>query len=137
MALLSSDSDRGENTDFGLIVTDEKDVHAVGEMDPGEPSNMRFFVAFELTQAAPQSFRLKDFAPINIPVMSVTLDTSHFEISLLNDFAQRNIRAMSVTLDTSHFEMSLLNDVAALNMLLIVVTLDTSHLEMSPSKRAV
>ena len=41
---------------------------------------------------------------------------------------------MSVTLDTSHLEMSPLNDVAEWNMKYIVVTMDTSHLEMSPLK---
>ena len=39
---------------------------------------------------------------------------------------------MSVTLDTSHLEMLLLNDDARYNMPRILVTLDTSHLEMSP-----
>ena len=34
--------------------------------------------------------------------MSVTLDTSQFEMSPLNAFADRNIQFMSVTLDTSH-----------------------------------
>ena len=44
----------------------------------------------------------------------------------------KNIRDMSVTIDTSHFEMSPLNDVAARNIPVISVTLDTSHVEMSP-----
>ena len=35
--------------------------------------------------------------------MSVTLDTSHFEMPLLNSVAFSNIWVISVTLDTSHF----------------------------------
>ena len=42
--------------------------------------------------------------------MTVTLDTSHVEMSLLNDAASTNIASMLVTRDTSHLEMSLLND---------------------------
>ena len=41
--------------------------------------------------------------------MSVTLDTSHSEISPLNDEVEENMPSMSVTLDTSHLDMSLLN----------------------------
>ena len=59
--------------------------------------------------------------------MSFTLDTSHFEISLLNDFAPVNMPCMVVTRDTSHFEMSALNDVAPANMWLMSVTRDTSQ----------
>ena len=46
--------------------------HALSErssfegMDPCEPSNMRSFVAFEWTQAAPQSLRVNDVAPANM-----------------------------------------------------------------------
>ena len=50
-ALWSSSEDAGENVDV---------VHP--DIDPDEPSNMRFFLAFEWTQAAPQSFFLNDFA---------------------------------------------------------------------------
>ena len=35
-------------------------------------------------------------------LMSVTLDTSHFEMSALNAFVPTNIPLISVTLDTSH-----------------------------------
>ena len=38
------------------------DVHSVCDIDPEVPANMRVFIAFELTQAAPQSFCLKDVA---------------------------------------------------------------------------
>ena len=64
--------------------------------------------------------------------MSVTLDTSQFEMSPLNENAAKNMPSMSVTLDTSHLEMSPLNDDAAVNMLAMFVILDTSHFEMSP-----
>ena len=37
-------------------------VHTVCDIDPGDPSNMRLLLAFELTQAAPQSFWLNDAA---------------------------------------------------------------------------
>ena len=62
-------------------------VHTVGDIDPGEKSNMICFVAFERTQAAPQSVCLNDFAPKNIRSILATLDTSHFEMSPLNDIA--------------------------------------------------
>ena len=51
---------------------------------------------------APQRVRANDEAPLNIPAMLVTLDTSHFERSALNGDADKNMPAMSVTLDTSH-----------------------------------
>ena len=38
------------------------DVHSVCDIDPDVPANMRVFIAFELTQAAPQSSCLKDVA---------------------------------------------------------------------------
>ena len=106
-------------------------MHTDGDIDPDEPSNISFLLAFEWTQAVPQSFRLNDVACQNMLVMSVTLDTSHFEMSPLNAFALRNIAVIVVTLDTSHFEMSPLNDVARQNMLLMSITLETSHFERS------
>ena len=48
---------------------------------------------------------LNDVAPWNIADMSLTLDTSHFEMSRLKDFALWNTRLMSLTLDTSHCPM--------------------------------
>ena len=41
-------------------------AHTVSEIDPGEPVNMNFLLAFEWTQAAPQSFWLNDVAPWNM-----------------------------------------------------------------------
>ena len=38
--------------------------------------------------------------------MSVTRDTSHFDMSLLKDAAPRNMALISVTLDTSHFPIA-------------------------------
>ena len=37
--------------------------HTVCEIDPGEPTNMSCMLAFEWTQAAPQSFCVNDVAP--------------------------------------------------------------------------
>ena len=62
-------------------------VHAVRGIDPKEPPKMSFLLALDRTQAAPQSFRLKDSAFKNILSMSVTLDTSHFDRSQLNALA--------------------------------------------------
>ena len=74
---------------------------------------------------------LKDVSE-NMPVISVTLDTSHFEMSLLNDVARVNIKVMSATLDTSHFERSPMNDVARVNIKVMPMTLDTSHSAIDP-----
>ena len=38
------------------------DVHTVCDIDPDVPPNIEAFVAFELTQVAPQSFCLKENA---------------------------------------------------------------------------
>ena len=76
---------------------------------PDDPSNMSSLIAVEVNHA-PQSLREKDEAPLNISIMFVTLDTSHFERSPLNDDAKENILRMLVTLDTSHSERSPLND---------------------------
>ena len=70
-----------------LTVTGEDEMHAVRDIDPDERTNMSFWLAFELTQAAPQSCCLNDPAFENMLSMLVTLDTSHFEISRLNDDA--------------------------------------------------
>ena len=67
-----------------------------------------------------------------MPLMSLTLDTSHFERSPLNDVARMNMPVMSLELDTSHFEMSPLKEFASANTLLISVTLDTSHSAIGP-----
>ena len=107
------------------------DVQTVLDIDPGEPTNMESFCAYELTQAAPQSDWLKDVAPSNMRLIETTRDTSHREISALNDVAFPNIFSMVLTRDTSHFEMSALNECALENAEYIEVTRDTSHFEMS------
>ena len=66
---------------------------------------MVVLIAFEWTQRAPQSFRLKDLAFRNMSCMLFTLEMSHFEMSPLNDLAPLNIRDMSLTFDTSHRAM--------------------------------
>ena len=103
------------------------DVHSVRDIDPDESVNMSILLAFERTQAAPQSLCLNDAASNNMRLISVTLDTSHFERSTLNDFALTNMEDMVVTRDTSHLERSPLNAVALRNMPYISVTRDTSH----------
>ena len=84
-------------------------VEVVVQICPDEPWNIPSFVAVEVNHA-PQRVCAKDDAPENICFMSVTLDTSHLDMSPLNDDAPENICFMSVTLDTSHLEMSQLND---------------------------
>ena len=123
MASLSSKLDCGENAEMAV-------VHTVLDIDPDEPANMTFFVAFEWTQALPQSCRLNTIAPRNMLSMLLTLDTSHFEMSRSNDRASRNMPGMLVTLDTSHCERSLLNDFAQWNISDMSLTFDTSHFEM-------
>ena len=91
MALCSSDLDCGENNDIVVMATVRKDLHSVRDIDPGEPSNIISFVAFECTQAAPQSLCLNDVAFRNILFMLPTLDTSHREMSVLNDVAPLNM----------------------------------------------
>ena len=98
---------------------------------PDESSNIPALFAAEVIHA-PHSVCAKDDAPLNMCFMSVTLDTSHLEMSQLNDDAEKNIPNISVTLDTSHLEMSPLKDDAELNIVLMFVTLDTSHLDMLP-----
>ena len=73
---------------------------------------------------APQRVRANDEAPLKIPAMLVTLDTSHFDRSALNDIAFPNMACILVTLLTSHFERSALKVVASLNMLCMVATLE-------------
>ena len=75
------------------------------QIRPDESSNIPSLSAVEVYHA-PQSVCAKDDAPENISAMSVTLDTSHLEMSPLNDDAIRNISCMWVTLETSHLEMS-------------------------------
>ena len=89
-----------------LLVEGVEVEQIVFEIDPGESLNMSVFDAFEWTQANPQSCWLKDVAPPNIQVKSVTFDTFHLDKSSLKDIARQNILCMLVTWDTSHLEMS-------------------------------
>ena len=84
----------------------------VPQILPGERSNIPSLSAVEVNHA-PQSVCANEDAPKNISAMSLTLDTSHFEMSPLIDDAEANMLCMLVTLDTSHFEMSPLNAVAS------------------------
>ena len=102
-------------------------VHMDIDMDPDDPVNMLSADAF----AAQHSSWSKNIAQKNIRFMSVTLDTSHFERSLLNEVAPLNIQDMSFTLDTSHLERSPLNETATLNIEDMSATLDTSHSKRS------
>ena len=78
---------------------------------PGEPSNIAVLSAVEVLHA-PQRVCAKDDAPLNMPFILATLDTSHLERSHLNDDAKANMLYMLITLDTSHLEMSPSNNVA-------------------------
>ena len=93
--------------------------------------NISRLVAFEYTQAAPQSSCLNDVALLNMLSMLVTLDTSQCEMSPLNDGASQNIPFISVTLDTSHFEISPEKCEKA-NISLISVMADISHSPIGP-----
>ena len=65
---------------MGCVVAGvETDVHTVRdiEIDSDVSANIPLSLAFEWTQADPQSYRLKDFAPVNINSILVALDTSH------------------------------------------------------------
>ena len=90
-AILSSDFDCGEKSVFVSMVRVGVDVRMIRNIDPADPSNIRFLVAFEWTQAAPQS---------------CCFDTSHVEMLPLKDIAKENMLFISLTLDTSHFDMS-------------------------------
>ena len=46
----------------GVVAGVETDVHTVTGIDPDEPINIPILLAFECTQAAPQSLRLNDAA---------------------------------------------------------------------------
>ena len=79
-------------------------VHVVVDIEPDVTANMIVFFACEWAQAVPQSCRLKNVAPQNMPYMSFTLDTSQFDKSSLNDVVPKKIPLMSFTFDTSYFE---------------------------------
>ena len=59
-------------------------LHSARDIDPDEPVNMSILLAFDEIQAVPQSVCLNDSASSNMPVMSLTLDTSQLERSPLN-----------------------------------------------------
>ena len=65
----------------------EVDVHTANDIDPKESANILSCFALEFTQETPQSICLKDVAPMNIPDMSVTAETSHTDRSWLKDCA--------------------------------------------------
>ena len=62
-------------------------VVVVVQIRPDEPANIPSLVAVEVLHS-PQSVCANDDASENISSMSVTLDTSHLEISPLNDVAR-------------------------------------------------
>ena len=55
------------------------------DIDPDVPVNIVRLAACELTHAAPQSVCVNPGALKNMATMFVTLDTSHFDRSLLNN----------------------------------------------------
>ena len=59
----------------------------VVQIRPDEPSNIPSFFADEVSHTPPSVCANED-APENISSMSVTLDTSHLEMSPLNDDAE-------------------------------------------------
>ena len=65
--------------------------------------------------------------------MSVTADTSHFEMSQLKASVPENMLAIFVTADASHLEISALKVRAIANIALVSVTADTSHSPIGPS----
>ena len=66
MRAISSRSGVGRCVAYGRVVGVWVAAHTVSEIDPGEPANMNFLLAFESTQTAPQSFWLKEFASRNM-----------------------------------------------------------------------
>ena len=80
----------------------------VSQICPYELANILSCNAVEVYHA-PQSFCLKDDALENMSHMSVTLDTSHLEMSPLNADALTNMLHMLVALDTSQLDMSPVN----------------------------
>ena len=70
-----------------MMVGVEVLVLVIVQIRPGEPSNMFCFSAVEVLHS-PQSVCVNDDALLNMPIMVVTLDTSHLETSPLNDDAE-------------------------------------------------
>ena len=69
------------------VVVAEMLVLVVVQIRPDEPSNIPPLYAVEVIHT-PQSVCANDDASSNMSSMSVTLDTSHLERSLLNDDAE-------------------------------------------------
>ena len=65
----------------------------------------RHSLTVEVKHSSQRAFP-KDEVLLNILIILITLDKSHLEMSVLNDGAHKNIPHMSVTLDTPHFERS-------------------------------
>ena len=84
-----------------LVPALERVVMMAAQIRPDDPSNILSCSALEADHW-PQSARVNDEAAENISFMSVTLNTSHLEMSPLNDVAWSNMLLMSTTLDTSH-----------------------------------
>ena len=86
-------------------------LHTVRDIDPKEPANMRFLLAFESTQAAPQRFCLNDIAG-HFPLRDVTVKSCrtlkhtshscHFGHVPLRDVAVKRCRTSEHTRHTSH-----------------------------------
>ena len=70
-----------------VVMSVEVLVLVVVQSRPGEPSNIPFLYALDVTHV-PQSVCAKDDALENMSHMFVTQDTSHLERSLLNDDAE-------------------------------------------------
>ena len=77
---------------------------------------------------------MKEFASINIPSVSVTLDTFQLFSGWLKDSAPQNINFIFVTLDTFQLLSGWLKDTApsSSNIFSMFVTLDTSQFLISP-----
>ena len=51
---------------LGFVATVSAGMQAIDDIDPGEPSNISFWLALELTQAASRSFWVNDSALKNM-----------------------------------------------------------------------
>ena len=67
-----------------VVVVEERALFL--QICPDDPSNISSLSASEVYHA-PQSVCAKDDAPLSMMFMTVTLDTSHLEMSPLNDDA--------------------------------------------------
>ena len=69
-----------------VVVVVAEVVVLIAQIRPAEPANIPYLSAVEVLHT-PQRVCAKDDAKRNICSMSVTLDTSHLEMSPLNDDA--------------------------------------------------